>query len=98
MAERTCGGGECNAGLLSSKVWGTYLNTHPWRQGGSCVPENRGACVCHSAGSKKNLGTGGKRRAYVRPDRENEKGRWSKDLNIICDTTISQDTAGDKAG
>lgn len=59
------------------------------------VPENRGACE----GSKKNLGTADKRRrAYARPYGENETGRRSKDLNIICDTTASQDTAGNKAG
>lgn len=63
------------------------------------VPDSRGACVCHCAGSKKNLGPGDKRRrACVQAYGENETGRQPKDLNIICDTTTSQDTAGDKAG
>lgn len=55
--------------------------------------------MCHRAGSKKNLGTGDKRkRADVRPYGENERERWLKDLNMIWDTTTSQDRAGDKTG
>lgn len=55
--------------------------------------------MCCGAGSKENLGTGDKkRRAYVRPYGENETGRRSKDLNIIYNTTTSQDTASYKTG
>lgn len=74
---------------------GCFLAVKPGRI--LSVPESRRARVCRGAGSKENLGTGDKkRRAYVRPYGENETGRRSKDLNIICDTTTSQDTASYK--
>ena len=97
-AERTRRTAACSAGLLSSKAGGDlskWVATKPGRV--LHVPESRRASTCHVAGSKENMGTGDKkRRAYVRPYRENETGRRSKDLDIICDTTTLQDTASYK--
>lgn len=93
--------GRASARLLSSKAGGDNPSQQVAMKPGRIlgVPERRRARTCHGAGSTENLGTGDKkRRAYVPPYGENETGRRSKDLNIICDTTTSQDTASYKMG
>lgn len=80
----------CRALLISSRAGGTHPRGQQGSQGGSSVSQEAGKRVCIMVQAPGKIGDGGQK--HVQPCRENKTGEMWKDLNIICDIMMQQDT------